>query len=113
MGSSRIDVPGKIAIAGKPLNQGTMIFQDEQGQAVSVNINPDGTFVIPEVKPGPFQFAIEVPPPVKQVARRDADPARGARPSAIQVPKRYSKIETSGLNLEIEAGKPLEIDLKP
>jgi len=112
MSQAPVDVTGNISIEGKPLNEGSVIFTDTKGERAYGAIQSDGTFLVPQVLPGTFRVAVSVPQR-RRPRGNNADPNRGTRPMPVPVPNRYSSVDSSGLQFEIDAEKPdLTIELK-
>ncbi|PQO40071.1 hypothetical protein C5Y97_07085 [Blastopirellula marina] len=111
--SPRHNVAGKISIDGKPLNQGALILSDDQGERVYADIQSDGSFVLPQVAEGHFRASVSVPKFEMRSGGKDVDPARGARPAPVPVPKKYASDDTSGLQFDIDGQtESLTIELK-
>ncbi|QDU75500.1 hypothetical protein Pan97_25330 [Bremerella volcania] len=112
MTQAPVDVSGNISIEGKPLNQGSVIFTDKKGERAYGEIQPDGSFLVPQIVPGTFRVSVSVPQR-RRGRGENADPARGARPMPVPVPSRYASVDSSGLEFEIDAKKPdVTIQLK-
>lgn len=112
MNEAPVNVSGSISIAGKPLNQGSVILTDKKGERAYGAIQADGSFLVPQVMPGTFRVAVSVPKR-RRPQGDNVDPARGARPMPVPVPTRYSSVDSSGLEFKIDSDKPdLMIELK-
>jgi len=112
MSQAPIDVSGQISIAGKPLNQGSVIFTDQKGERAYGEIQPDGSFSVPQIMPGTFRVSVSVPQR-RRPRGETPDPVRGTRPMPVAIPTRYSSVDSSGLQFEIVPEKPeLTIELE-
>jgi hypothetical protein len=117
-GRERGTLTGTVTFQGRPVTDGVVIFSDN-ANAVFMNydIQPDGTFEVTTAEgkgiwAGTYRVA---------VAPKLADPEMGviAQPAVIprpsDIPPRYWKPETSGIEFEVKEGenRPLDIELKP
>jgi hypothetical protein len=114
-------VNGVVAVDGKPLNTGSIVFQNAAaGVSINANIAEDGTFVIKTfdkngIPPGIYKVAVRVDtfgdpetPLVGQPIKRKPKPA-------VLVPEKYRTLETSDLTATVNPGvnPPMKFDLKP
>jgi hypothetical protein len=111
-----LPVQGKVTYAGKPVPAGTITFQSDSGQAAVGEIQPDGSYRL-----GSFakdDGAVLGHHRVMIVANT-ADPTKipGSSPGYVPpkdlVPRKYSQLETSGLEAEVSKDKTTwDFDLK-
>jgi hypothetical protein len=117
-GRERGTVTGTVKFQGRPVTDGEVIFSDNANAVfMTAPIQPDGTFEVATAEgkgiwAGNYRVA---------VAPRRVDPQIGVstQPAAIpkpsDIPPRYWKPETSGIQYEVKEGenRPLEIELTP
>ncbi|AMV27235.1 hypothetical protein VT84_22730 [Gemmata sp. SH-PL17] len=127
-GEPTTDVSGKVTYRGKPVAFGTVVVLDAAGAPKSGQIQPDGTYRVSGVRPGPVKVAVSSPPPPgsepsrKSAGGRDGDddkPPLNIPPAAPEVikswfpiPDKYGDPNKSELTGEAKSGQPLDIDLK-
>lgn len=117
-GRERGTLTGTVTFQGRPVTDGEVIFSDNANAVfMTAQIQPDGTFEVTTAEgkgiwAGKYRVA---------VAPRRVDPEMGVstQPAAIprpsDIPPRYWRPETSGIEREVKEGenRPLEIELKP
>jgi hypothetical protein len=109
-------VSGKVTYKGEPVPKGTITFQPDEGQAAVGEIQSDGTYKLSTFGEG--DGALPGHHRVFVIANT-ADPTKipgsspGWKPPKDLVPKKYNKLETSGLQANVEKS-PTEVnfDLK-
>jgi len=133
-GDRAVAVRGKVTYQGKPLTGGSVTLVGPTGLVYSGAVQPDGTYAIEGVPAGSVKVGVTGPP-----ARATAKPAPGGRdggrggdatsrgapdaaapaptPAApsgpsVSVPPQFADPNGSGLTATVEAGKPLDIDVK-
>ncbi len=129
-GAGATDVAGRVTFNGNPVPYGTVVIIGSDGTPRAAAIQPDGTYLAPQVAVGPAKVAVSSPPPPGADAgrprrgrdRRDADddkppPAVATvSPDVVKrwaaIPERYGEPSTSGLTAEVAPGQPYDIDLK-
>jgi hypothetical protein len=105
-------VSGKVTYKGEPVPKGTITFQPDEGQAAVGEIQSDGTYKLSTFGEG--DGALPGHHRVFVIANT-ADPTKipgsspGWKPPKDLVPKKYNKLETSGLQANVEKG-PTEVD---
>jgi hypothetical protein len=114
-------VNGVVTINGKPLNTGSILFQNSAaGVSINANIAEDGTFVVKTfdkngIPPGIYKVVVRADTfgdPETPLVGQPIKPK--PKPSAV-VPEKYRTLETSDLSVTVNAGAnpPLTLDLKP
>ncbi|HPZ84199.1 MAG TPA: carboxypeptidase regulatory-like domain-containing protein [Thermogutta sp.] len=103
-------VEGKVTFNGHPYTEASVVFfNQETGQGSSANIQPDGSFRLPE--------RIEVGTYIVYLApKMEEDPAAEPKPVSIDktVPEKYWSESTSDIRVEVKTGSnQFNIDLKP
>lgn len=121
--SANVQVAGRVAMAGKPLSEGRVLFQNnESGIALFANIQNDGTYRVKTYKddglpPGSYQVAIQPPSPIasQSPGKIILRPNMGGELHASPIPARYREVATSGLKITVQvSGNPsFDFDLKP
>jgi hypothetical protein len=109
---------GKVTVAGEPVNQGTVIFDNrELGVSRMAELQTDGSFVqrsvdFPGLPVGKYRVAIS---PLG-ISKGDWAPVTKAVPGmvATPIPEQYRTVEKSDLTAEVKEGKnaPFVFDLK-
>ena len=109
-------VSGKVTYKGQPVTKGTITFQSDAGQTATGMIGPDGTYTLSTF--GEKDGAIPGHHKVMVIAN-DADPtlmpgsSPGYKTPKDLVPKKYSELNTSGLEADVAKGKGvIDFDLK-
>ncbi|HTU18925.1 MAG TPA: hypothetical protein VMG10_12770 [Gemmataceae bacterium] len=111
-GSKTGTVEGKVSVDGRPANGGIVIFSGAEGRSSPGTIHEDGTYQADDVPVGPVKVAIM--PDMRMGS--DGSPARpplpgtpAAAPSSaavpVLIPRKYTKVDTSGLTLTVQGGK--------
>jgi len=112
-------VRGKVTLGGQPIPHGSVVFEDAQrGIAVFAPLMPDGTYhAITYDKAGlpagayrvaitsntigtgesPLVAPVTSPPPI---------------PPGPAIPEKYTNSQTSGLTIEVQAGKNAPFDFE-
>jgi len=117
-GRERGTLTGTVKFQGRPVTDGEVILSDEASAVfMTFPIQPDGTFEVSTAEgkgiwAGNYRVA---------VAPKLADPGIGISqgpvviPRPSDIPPRYWKPETSGIQFEVKEGenRPVEIELKP
>ena len=95
------EVSGKVTLDAKPLSGGTVMFVPEKGFAAAGTLQPDGTFRLISGRPGNGAVIGS-----HKVAVMPADPLDA------RIPIMFRNAGTSGLSVEVKAGKnSFEFDL--
>ena len=106
-GPEIVPVSGKVLYNGEPLKFGGVMFQPQAGQPARGVIQPDGTFVLTTDKTG--DGATVGPNRVRVTCYEAQDPSAGASEGEaalgkLLIPKKYSDIDTSGIEIDIPRG---------
>lgn len=110
----KASVKGKLTYAGKPVTTGTLLLDSGKGFAVAAPVNPDGTFELKGTKgtefpAGTYTVGISPPNPTTTPVAGGMAP----RPIIEGIPVKFYTASTSGVKVEVAAGKQdLNIDLK-
>ncbi len=110
-----VPLSGRVTLAGKPLEFGSVMIQPTAGPAARATIQSDGSFAAGTFEPG--DGAISGPAAVRVACYEQQRP--GATPPAGEpslgkslIPERYTRFETSGITVAVAPGMPpLEIEL--
>lgn len=107
-GSKGATVEGKVTINGVSATTGQVSFT-VGSSSVSGQIQPDGTYRALDVPVGDAKVTVSAPtgPKMdsKMAAKMKEDTAMpGAGASAVPIPAKYGKAETSGLTFSVKAG---------
>jgi hypothetical protein len=121
------DLSGKVTYQGKPVVYGSVVVIGSDGVPKSGEIKPDGTYRVNGVKVGSAKVAVSSPrppgsDPPKKVRERGDDGDKPppevtpAPPEVIKnwfpIPNKYGDPAKSELTVDVQSGKPLDIDLK-
>ena len=97
-GEELASVKGKLALDGKPLAFGKVIFHLTDGQFVGAKLKADGTFKIDRVPPGTHKVTVEA-------TRKSAAKDKPAAPAVNLIPAKYADEERSVLQVEVRKGQ--------
>lgn len=104
-------VSGKVTYRGKPLTTGTVYMTGTDGVQAAAAINPDGSYQIFAVAPGPARIAVISlkPPSVRQRPAKRAAVVASLPPPASKsawfaIPGNYADPLSSGLATELKGG---------
>lgn len=112
-GGGPASVAGKVTSGGKPVVRGSVVFLTAANQAVSAEIQPDGSYQISEMPAGPVKVAVsspEQPGASNEKGGRVMPGARREKASAgpttgwFPIPGKYSDPDNSGLNTTLNPG---------
>jgi truncated hemoglobin YjbI len=94
---------GKVALNGKPFDQGYVTLQSGDGRKFSTYLRPDGTYKFTmSLAPGNYRVILE------SESNGDNPPA-----PAIALPRQYTNPATSGLTIDLQPGdNTRDIELK-
>jgi hypothetical protein len=99
-------VTGTVTFKGAALPGGVVILLDASDNRYQSRIQADGSYVIPDIAPGPARIVVDTTP---GSARGNATYPYGPY---VQIPRRYARPETSGFGLNVGRGtQKLDIDL--
>jgi len=97
-------VEGKVTVDGAPANSGSVVF-NVNGQSISGQIKPDGTYKAVGVPAGAAQVSVTPPPkmPGPPPATKDM-PGSDQVAKPVPIPAKYQDAKTSGLSTTIKGG---------
>ena len=103
-------VEGKVIFNGQPYTEASVVFLNQgTGQGSSANIQPDGSFRLPD--------KVEIGTYIVYLAPKlEEDPAAEPKPVSIDktVPEKYWNEATSDIRVEVKTGtNQFTIELKP
>ncbi|NQT40391.1 MAG: carboxypeptidase regulatory-like domain-containing protein [Planctomycetes bacterium] len=114
-------VSGRVAVGGKPVTKGAIVFENPQaGISVNAELADDGTYTVRShqregLPPGTYQVAVRPTAFGGEEAPLVTDP--NAQPSVAKsdIPEKYQSVATSGLTATVKKGDnpPFDFDLKP
>jgi hypothetical protein len=110
-----IPVRGKVTYQGQPVPKGTVTYQPASGRPASGEIQPDGTYQLSTFgsKDGAVAGTYKI-----IIIANSGDPSKmpstpGYVPPKDLVPKKYSSLDTSGLEMIVSADRTsYDLDLK-
>lgn len=91
-------VEGRVTVAGRPVTFGTVTILTADGTTLTTPIQPDGTYLLPHVPPGPVQIAVSSPDPKTVFEKALSDPV-------IKPPKDPAATANGGINGQPSPGK--------
>jgi hypothetical protein len=106
-------VSGRVTFQGKPVTEGTIVFQPENGRPGMSQIGPDGSYSLRTFDPG--DGALLGRHRVTIEARRIAEqnPVTGVLRIEWLVPEKYARLESSPLTANVVSGtNKLDFDLR-
>lgn len=110
-------VKGTVTVGGKPLPNGLITFESEVGNKDPFSAAiADGAYETGPIPAGPCKITITHAAMARPaVGGNDLTPARAARgKSAIEVPAKYARSDTSGLTFTVKSGaNTFDKDLTP
>lgn len=106
-GSLGSNVSGVVTLDGNPIGPGVAIFAPVGGKenpAIGA-IQPDGTYFLKTsqergLRPGTYHVALQI----HEVPTDLAPGQRDTRPTKSRIPQKYTAVESSGLEFEVEPG---------
>lgn len=107
-----VPVRGRVVVDGKPLANGSVMFQPTVGPAARGQIGADGGFELGTYRDGdgvrPGQATVRV----TSVVQVDVAPDQERPPGKSIIPLRYADFGTSGITVDVAAGmQPVTIEL--
>jgi hypothetical protein len=116
-----IDTTGSVRLDGTPLEMGMVVFAPaDGGESRSGTVQTDGTFCLYAIKPGRYRVGVQTSMFAGMAAAADKARAAGdSRPFSMRevkgtfraVAKKVEDPQTSGLELDVQPGAALVIDL--
>jgi hypothetical protein len=109
------DVDGVVSLDGKPIGPGVVVFASIDGKdnPATGAIQVDGSYFMKTMRerglrPGNYKVAVQIHEIPSDLAYGERD----MRPIKFRVPQKFTTIETSGLEFEVEDGaNKIDIDL--
>ncbi len=110
-GESKGELEGKVTFNGQPLPGGQVIVHpskgwtdDDNAANKSSSIQPDGSYFIPNLPPGPAKVTVMTSPPFK-VWINSANEPKEYLGKYVPIPENYKDVNKSGLSVEVKKGK--------
>lgn len=118
-----IQASGKATLDGTPLEMGLVVLEPEAGgETASGQIDRTGSFTVYDVKPGRYRVAVQTAmfAGMQAQAKKAAATAGEGRPVAVRgldgtfraVPAKFEKPATSGIVVDVQADRPIEVTLQ-
>jgi hypothetical protein len=127
-GGKGTELSGKVTFKGKPIVYGTVTVIGADGLPRAGTIEPDGSYRVAGIGPGPARVAVSSPPPPgagppPRPAVQDPQDEKPppltpppADPQVVQnwfpIPDRFADPDRSEIKTEVGSGKPFNIDLQ-
>lgn len=107
----RYQISGKVTYQSKPVEEGTITFEDPAtGQVNSGTLGSGGAYST-ELPPGSFK--VSVTPPLVETKGTGDSPPDMVEKNVANIPKKYRRQETSGLTADVAKDKrTFDFDLK-
>lgn len=111
--AARYTVTGKVTYQGQPVEEGMIQFENpDAGQSNSSPLGPGGAYAL-DVPAGPYKVTV-MPPKIMAKGTADSPPDEIDDPNVKNIPKKYRRVETSGLAAQVEKGQTtFDFELKP
>jgi hypothetical protein len=104
-------VYGKVTLDGKALSSGFVSMHDSEGQTRTGGILKDGTYSVSNVAPGKASVTVQTLELIDIFGKKKEADAPQAH--AVLAPAKYGDPMTSGLSVEVKAGKQeFDINMK-
>jgi hypothetical protein len=106
-------VTGKVTYKGTPLPGGIVTFIHPDGRIGQATIKEDGSYTVEQAPGGDVKCTVQTVKPIPAVPKSMASKLPGGGHAAepvypagkyVRIPEKYSKPETSGLNLTVHRG---------
>lgn len=121
--SGGIQASGKATLDGTPLEMGLVVLEPEAGgETASGQIDRTGSFTVYDVKPGRYRVGVQTAmfAGMQAQAKKAAATAGDGRPVAVRgldgtfraVPAKFEKPATSGIVVDVQAERPIEVTLQ-
>jgi len=98
-------VTGKITYKGRPLNPGVIVLHSDVEELFPQKVQADGSYQFVNLIPGKYKVSLNSYRLQDQPAGGKGQPKTLSLPKFMPIPQKYTSPETSGLSLEIKAGK--------
>lgn len=115
MGSSNagVTVSGKVFLGDKPVEAGLVTFVTDDGRSSSAQLGSGGQFTMTQAPLGKVYIGVNTQM-LKGQRQLHQQQSKGKDvPSFVEVPARYADPKTSGVTEVVQAGKTIEIRLRP
>jgi hypothetical protein len=111
--STGVTVSGKVLLGDKPVEAGLVTFVTDDGRSSSAQLGPGGQFTMTNAPTGKVYVGVNTQM-LRGQQQLHLQQSKGKEVlSYVEVPPRYADPKSSGLTEVVEAGKTLEIRLRP
>jgi len=111
--NTTLTVSGKVYLGDKPVEAGLVTFLSEDGRISSAELGPGGQFTMKNAPTGKVYIGVDTQM-VEGEKQNLLHRSKGKEVLRyVDVPLRYANPKTSGLTELIEAGKTIDLRLKP
>ncbi|MBA2225654.1 MAG: hypothetical protein N3E46_00880 [Gemmataceae bacterium] len=111
--SAGVSVTGKVLLGDKPVEAGLITFVTDDGRSASAQLGPGGEFTLPNAPTGKVYIGVNTQM-LRGQQQLHLQQSKGKEVlQFVDVPPRYADPKSSGLTEVIEAGKTIEIRLRP
>ncbi|MCS7022222.1 MAG: hypothetical protein NZ703_11795 [Gemmataceae bacterium] len=111
--SNGVTVNGKVYLGDKPVEAGLVTFVTDDGRSASAQLGPGGQFTMTNAPTGKVYIGVNTQMLRGQQLLHLKQSKGKENLEYIDVPARYADPKTSGLTEVVEAGKTIEIRLRP
>jgi len=111
--SAGVTVTGKVLLGDKPVEAGLVTFVTDDGRSASAQLGPGGEFTMTNAPTGKVYVGVNTQM-LRGQQQLHLQQSKGKEVlQFVDVPPRYADPKSSGLTEVIEAGKTIEIRLRP
>lgn len=108
-----VTVTGKVLLGDKPVEAGLVTFVTDDGRSASAQLGPGGEFTMTNAPTGKVYVGVNTQM-LRGQQQLHLQQSKGKEVlQFVDVPPRYADPKSSGLTEVIEAGKTIEIRLRP
>jgi hypothetical protein len=108
-----VTVTGKVLLGDKPVEAGLVTFVTDDGRSASAQLGPGGEFTMTNAPVGKVYVGVNTQM-LRGQQQLHLQQSKGKEVlQFVEVPPRYADPKSSGLTEVIEAGKTIEIRLRP
>lgn len=111
--NSGVTVSGRVLLGDKPVEAGLVTIVTDDGRSASASLGPGGQFTMTNAPTGQVYIGVNTQMLRGQQQLHLKQSKGKEQLQFVEVPARYADPKSSGLTEIIEAGKTIEIRLRP